>query len=273
MGVDETQGFAGQSVGQVLPRASLVQVGHIPVDTGGISAPIGPPVGSGMPGRVSGHVDLEALVLGEETGPPQVPLAHEAGGVAGLVEGLGQGDLGERELLHILGRQQHPPVGAADPVGDPQPGGVLAGHDAGPGRGADGAGRIGVGEAHPGGGQTVDIRGPVEGTAVDPGIAPAQVVDQDEEDVGGTPVPGTSGQRPGQGAGGQDGGGTAQPLQEAPTSEDWYLRRVVRDSGGDHRHSPVGRGALSPGRYPEAGDPFKTLVSTVSRCRAGGERG
>ena len=45
-------------------------------------------------------------------------------------------------------------------------------------------GRVGVGKPHVGAGETVELRGFVEGAALDSEIAPAEVVGEDEDDVG-----------------------------------------------------------------------------------------
>ena len=45
-------------------------------------------------------------------------------------------------------------------------------------------GRVGVGKPHVGAGETVELRGFVEGAALDSEIAPAEVVDEEEDDVG-----------------------------------------------------------------------------------------
>src|SRR5207249_9990289 len=61
---------------------------------------------------------------------------------------------------------------------------VLARHEAGPGRGTDGAARVEIREANPFRGQTVEGGRARELLAVTPEVAIAEVVGQDEDDVG-----------------------------------------------------------------------------------------
>ena len=62
--------------------------------------------------------------------------------------------------------------------------GPLAGEYAGAGGGAERAGGVGLGEADAAGGEFIDVGGFAEGAAVDGGVAPAEVVGEDEDDVG-----------------------------------------------------------------------------------------
>ena len=49
---------------------------------------------------------------------------------------------------------------------------------------AERAGGVGLGEADAAGGEFIDVGGFAEGAAVDGGVAPAEVVGEDEDDVG-----------------------------------------------------------------------------------------
>ena len=95
-----------------------------------------------------------------------------------------------------------PPVAApvgpgcrAEPVGHPVPGRDLAGQDAGARGAADLAGRVRLSEARAGGRDAVDVRAFVVAAAAGAQVVPAQVVGQDEQDVGVRPchVPSTAG--------------------------------------------------------------------------------
>ena len=76
------------------------------------------------------------------------------------------------------------PFLSPDPVGDSVPGGELAGHEAGPRRAADLAGRVTLSEPHSLASDPIDVRRLVERAALDPHVAPAVVVHQDEHHVG-----------------------------------------------------------------------------------------
>ena len=74
-------------------------------------------------------------------------------------------------------------MAAGEEVGEAEARGVFAGHDAGARGRADGTGGVGVGEAHATGGEAVDVGSFVEAAAVEADVAPAEVVDQDEDEV------------------------------------------------------------------------------------------
>lgn len=108
---------------------------------------------------------------------PQVPLADQAGGIALALQERGEGDRLDRDAARIAvhGRIE-------DPVVD----GELAGVDRRPGGRAGGLG-VGRGEEQPLVGEAVDVRSRRahgRAAAVDPEVAPAHVVGQEEEDVG-----------------------------------------------------------------------------------------
>ena len=76
------------------------------------------------------------------------------------------------------------PVGTArEPVGQVEPGRVLAGHQGRPGGRADRARGIRLGEPLPPGGQLVEVRGPVELAPVTPEVRPARSSADDQDDV------------------------------------------------------------------------------------------
>ena len=116
----------------------------------------------------------------------EVPLADRRGGVAGGLESLGDGHRLERQVLGPVGDRQlrMRPLVAGDPVGEVQPGGILAGQHGGAGRRADGAGGITAGEPHARGREPVDVRrldnvAPLAGE-----VLPAQIVDEHHDHVG-----------------------------------------------------------------------------------------
>ena len=136
---------------------------------------------------------VKALVLRPKALRSHVPLASEERGVPALPERFGHGDLFERHPVRVAGRQQHGVAvplfrlvapARADVVGDAQANRVLAGHNAGAGRGADRTGGVGLGEAGAGLRQPVDVGRFVELAAVAAEVTPAEIVGQEEDDVG-----------------------------------------------------------------------------------------
>ncbi len=143
------------------------------------------------------EIDVEALVLGIVGVATEVPFAEMGGGVARLFVGFGQGEVIGVEpgfgcgLEGLEGgwslsddglfQDDLGQVGAGN--GDAEAGGPLAGEDAGAG-GAEGAGGVGLGEADAAGGEFIDVGGFAKGAAADGGVAPAEGVSEDEDDVG-----------------------------------------------------------------------------------------
>jgi hypothetical protein len=116
---------------------------------------------------------LEALKIGPPAvvGKPEAPLSDHGRRIAGVLQELRDGDVlrPERDLR----------VAADVRVAH-----VVAGHQGAPGRRADGAPGIVLGEPHPFGGHLVEARGLELLLAVAAQVAPAQVVRVDEDDVG-----------------------------------------------------------------------------------------
>lgn len=71
-----------------------------------------------------------------------------------------------------------------DPVGEVESGGVAAGENGGPAGRTYRARCVAVGEEHAVLGQLVDVRSLVEGCSVAPEVAPAEVVDEKEDEIG-----------------------------------------------------------------------------------------
>ena len=109
------------------------------------------------------------------------------GGVTGFFQVLRERDFFQRQFLAELGAIEllagHI-LPAWQPIGEMEPGRPLAGHDAGPRRRADRAGSIGLREPHSVGSEAVDVRRFVIRAAVAAQVRPAEVVHQDENDVG-----------------------------------------------------------------------------------------
>jgi hypothetical protein len=113
-----------------------------------------------------------------------VPLAEKRGRVAVLLQRFGQRDLFERQVVEHPGREHFlRPAVAGDPVGDAGPRGVLPGQQARPRRRADVARGVGTGEFHPLSRQAVEVGRLVERASVAAEVAPAHVVDEDDDEV------------------------------------------------------------------------------------------
>jgi len=145
---------------------------------------------------------IESLDIGEMVAPAEVPFAEMTARVPGRLEGLRDGHDLQRQVLGTVHRDLEfgpGPLVAGDKIGDAHTGGILAGHNAGARGRADGAGRVGVGEAHSLCRQRVDVGCLVKAVAVAARIRPAHVVNQNEHDVG------SAGVRGGEGAGSRGG--------------------------------------------------------------------
>ena len=121
----------------------------------------------------------ERMMLGLVIGPDaEVPFADQSGGVAGVLQRLGQG--------HFGGGQAAGGDGAEDAeliVGHAGADGVASGHESGAARGADLGGGIELREAQAFGGHTIQIRRLDRRVAVAAEVAVAEVVGQDDDDV------------------------------------------------------------------------------------------
>src|SRR5207237_4647567 len=108
----------------------------------------------------------------------EVPLADAGGGVTELLEPVGHRRLGERQA-------EAAPAGPATAVElVAEAGRVAAGQEAGPAGGAVGGGDVAVGESHAVLGDGVDVRRrDVLHDPLEPELAPADVVGQEDDDV------------------------------------------------------------------------------------------
>ena len=179
--LDEPLGLDPQPVGQVLALGGVLQPRHRSVP-----APERGHVAERRAGVIPRDVDVEPLLRRLESGPPEVPLADHPRGVPGALEPLGQRDLLERQGLAELRPVEllrGPVRPAREPVGQVEPGRVLAGHQGRAGGRADRARGIRLGEAPPPGGQPVEVRGPMELAPVTAEVRPPQVIRDDQDDV------------------------------------------------------------------------------------------
>jgi hypothetical protein len=253
VGLDEPARLGREAVGQVLARRPVLQA-RVAVRTEVPLPAVGPAAFAAAP------VDVEALVLRPEPLRAQVPLAREEGRVAGVLHRLGQRDLLVGQSVAV-GRGQQPRVSpplarlvaaaGVDVVGHAHPLGVLARHDAGPRGRAHGARRVSVGEPHARRRQAVHVRRVVERAAAAAQVRPAEVVDEEEHEVGpslrlagdqGAPSP-----RPECG-----GRRHARELQETASIHPSFSFPVClprSDGATGTSRSPLRRGAGTPGSF------------------------
>jgi hypothetical protein len=116
----------------------------------------------------------------------EVPFAYMGRGVSAGANHFGYRDLFE---LHVLGPHGNGslfkrPILAGDEVGQAKSGRVLSRHDRRPRRRANGASRVGVGEEHALGGQSIDIGRFVEIASKAAHTCPPEIVCQQEDNVG-----------------------------------------------------------------------------------------
>ena len=176
---------------------------------------------------MTGHVDLEALVLGPELGGrPQVPLPQKSGAVTVSGECLGQGHLAQRHAINQRCRQESPASPSNEPVRRVHARRITPGHDAEPGGTTNRVGRVAVGKSHAGRRQPIHIGCLVKGPGiVGPNIHVTKVIDQHENNIG---LPGENRCRSEQQQGHQQKRTTWAQHQEHPLesrSDCFFVRR------------------------------------------------
>lgn len=176
--VDEGGGFAGEGVGEVAGEGF-----------GAAVAFDGDEVFAGGAVELGAEVVVaaaEEAVHFAETAPErvhggggaEVPFADEAGAVTGGAEGFGEGDLVEGKAGDWVRGVEAWVVFVAEALLVP------AGEEAGAGRTAEGVGDVGGGADDAGGGKGVEVRGGNVGGAGEAEIGRAEVIDEDDDDVG-----------------------------------------------------------------------------------------
>ena len=120
------------------------------------------------------HGRLTGLALGRHGGAQraEVPFPEVTGGVALLLKHASEGEFLGGEVTAVGVVNAHAIV-------------VTAGEHGGPGGGTDGVAGIKVGEGDSAGGEGVEIGSLDDLIAVEAGIAVAEVIRHDEDDVGG----------------------------------------------------------------------------------------
>ena len=127
-------------------------------------------------------VHIEA-VRRDVLGWPQMPLAEDAGRVAGVVQSLWNGHLACGQGVKIVRRQEAASSVAGNKIRDLHAGRMPAGDERRAGGRADRGGGVAPCEEHPGGGQPVDRRRAVERAAGAAQVVGAQIVGQKHEHV------------------------------------------------------------------------------------------
>lgn len=126
---------------------------------------------------------LESLVLG--TDHAQMPLTEQAGGIASVLEQLGNGHLFQRQLAFDTWLQKFlgGSIRARREESSLSPR-TLAGHQGGSRWRADGLCRVGALKTHPLGGQTIQVWRWMFLASVAAKVVNAQVVSKDQHNVG-----------------------------------------------------------------------------------------
>ena len=142
----------------------------------------------GSPVIVPAQVLVEPMVFGQgKRSPSEVPFAGMESRVTFLPQVLRQGSFFQRKGTQKATGPHLVPLGIPTPVGQPlgehQAGRVLAGQKGGPGGRADHASRIGIRETNPRRGKLVYVRCFVKLASLAGKIHPAQIIDQEENDV------------------------------------------------------------------------------------------
>jgi hypothetical protein len=177
--LDQPQGLVGETIGEVVAWGVLESVQL----EGRMVAGVGPTL---VP---TGNLNIESVLQGAGRVLAKVPLPDVEGGVSMFFERFREGGFAKGKVLVDGGVFQFlkgEVSAAGQPVGEVQPGGRFARHDAGPGGRTDVAGGVGLGEADALFGEAVDLRGFVKRTAVAAQITPAEIVDEKQDDVGRT---------------------------------------------------------------------------------------
>ena len=122
---------------------------------------------------------VERVMLRQVVGPDaEVPLADDAGGVAGRLKRFGEGDLGGRQATGGNGAQDAELV-----VGHAGADRVATGHERGAAGRADFGGGVELREAQAFGGHAIQVRRLDGRVAVAAEIPVTEVVGQDDDDV------------------------------------------------------------------------------------------
>jgi hypothetical protein len=180
---DELHGLGGEPVGEVFAVGAVGEP-RIAIGREVALAAIG------TAAVVATEVVVEALILGPPALGAEVPLAGEERGVAGGLQRFCERGRIERQPVGV-GRRQELGVAlpclrvrGADVVGDAGALRPLAGEDAGARGRANGARGVGIGEFRTVAREAIEIRCLVKRAAIDREIALAEIVGEEENDVG-----------------------------------------------------------------------------------------
>lgn len=182
---EKIDGGIGELVGEEVAWFALVEAGHAEGrEVFPLSFRLAPLAATDVDVEsVTGGVVLIEVGLADGH---EVPFAKEGGGVAGLLEGFGKEDTFVLDARFPLGNGE---LGegffvAGNPVGEFQAGGVASTEDGRAAGRAHGAGGVSIGEEHTVRSELVDVRGFVKLRAVTSEVAQAEVIDEEEDEVG-----------------------------------------------------------------------------------------
>ena len=191
VGVDEGHGGVGDAVG------GLGVVARIGRRGGGFRIP---ELGVALGALAGGEAGAEALGVGGEFAAAEVPLAGEEGRVTAVAQRFGEGGLGEREVVGVGGGEEFAGAHAGDEIGDAEARRIFSGHDAAAGGRADAAGGVALGETQAAFREGINVRRFIERVrVVRADVHVAEVVGEDEDDVGARRRGGVGGRRGGDG--------------------------------------------------------------------------
>ena len=195
---DEARGLVAFAIGQVLAFRARWE-GRNPL--GQALRAVGVEVARGLAVVATAVVLVEPLMLWEPGLVAQMPLADVSGAVTVRPQDFRNGDFVEFHPERVRGTQQLAPVAShvcggvldgflvaaleprADPVRDVRSRRIAPGHHRGTCRRTHGARRIALGEAQPFTCEPIDVGRLVVLAALACEIGPAEVVDEDEDDV------------------------------------------------------------------------------------------
>ncbi len=160
--VDEADGLLGEHVREIA-AVGLAEAAVI------VEAPL--PVVAPAAAEAYGLVEAAGAGMVARVERAEVPLADEAGCVAGGLEHIGERDLAQGEAVEASALEGVDCAGAVR---------IPAGHQPGPGWGADGRGGVVLGQAEAVGGQPVQVGGLDGGVAEGADVAVTHIVSKYE---------------------------------------------------------------------------------------------
>ncbi|OQB91341.1 MAG: hypothetical protein BWX84_01438 [Verrucomicrobia bacterium ADurb.Bin118] len=138
-----------------------------------------------MAAVIAADVHIKAVVFRVKLRAAQMPFANARGDVSGLPESVPQGAFLPRQV-HGPIRHAQPgvrPHMALDPIRDVQPRGIFAGQERRARGGTDGAGGVGLGEAHALPRQLINMRGGIKGGSLAAQVRPSEIIHKNKDEI------------------------------------------------------------------------------------------